>query len=58
MAPVTQNVTWVMPPVLYGFFATGFDWRAIIWSLINLGLAIIIYLAFVKLANNPKFEEL
>jgi len=57
VAPVTQNVTWVMPPVLYGFFATGFDWRAIILSLVNLALAVIIYLPFVKLANNPKFEE-
>lgn len=57
VAPVTQNVTWVMPPVLYGFFTTGFDWRAIILSLVNLALAVIIYLPFVKLANNPKFEE-
>ena len=24
----------------------------------NLGLAIVIYLPFVKLANNPKFEKL
>ncbi|WP_240924467.1 hypothetical protein [Massilimicrobiota sp. SW1139] len=47
-----------MPPVLYGFFATGFDWKSIILSLINLGLAIAIYLPFVKLANNPKFEKL
>ena len=58
VSPVTQNVTWVMPPVLYGFFATGFDWKSIILSLINLGLAIAIYLPFVKLANNPKFEKL
>ena len=29
VAPVTQNVTWVMPPVLYGLFSTGFDWRAL-----------------------------
>ena len=57
VSPVTQNVTWVMPPVLYGFFATGFDWRAIILSLVNLALAVIIYLPFVKLANDPKFEE-
>ena len=38
-------------------FVTGFDWRAIILSLVNLALAVIIYLPFVKLANNPKFEE-
>ncbi len=50
--PVTQNVTWVMPPILYGFFSTGFDWRSIILSIINLILATLIYLPFVKLANN------
>lgn len=42
VAPVTQNVTWVMPPVLYGFFSTGFDWRAIVLSLVNLALATLI----------------
>ncbi|QGM92129.1 PTS sugar transporter subunit IIC [Enterococcus faecalis] len=50
--PVTQNVTWVMPPILYGFFSTGFDWRSIILSIINLILSTLIYLPFVKLANN------
>lgn len=52
VAPVTQNVTWVMPPVLYGFFSTGFDWRAILLSLVNLALATLIYLPFVKMADN------
>lgn len=50
--PVTQNVTWVMPPVLYGFFSTGFDWRAIILSIVNLLVSVIIYLPFVKMADN------
>ena len=44
-------------PVLYGFFGTAFDWRSIILSLVNLALAVIIYFPFVKLANNPKFEN-
>ncbi|MBO1300172.1 MULTISPECIES: PTS sugar transporter subunit IIC [unclassified Enterococcus] len=51
VSPVTQNVTWVMPPVLYGFFSTGFDWRAIVLSLVNLTLATLIYLPFVKMAD-------
>ena len=51
VAPVTQNVTWVMPPVLYGFFATGFDWRAIILSLVNLAISIVVYLPFVRMAD-------
>ncbi|MEJ4462911.1 PTS transporter subunit EIIC [Enterococcus faecium] len=51
VSPVTQNVTWVMPPILYGFFSTGFDWRSIILSIINLVLATLIYLPFVRMAN-------
>lgn len=51
VAPVTQNVTWVMPPVLYGFFSTGFDWRAIGLSVVNLAISILVYLPFVKMAD-------
>ncbi|MBD7915502.1 PTS sugar transporter subunit IIC [Clostridium sp. Sa3CUN1] len=51
VAPVTQNVTWVMPPVLYGFFSTGFDWRAIVLSLVTLAISILVYLPFVKMAD-------
>ncbi len=54
VAPVTQNVTWVMPPVLYGFFSTGFDWRAIVLSLVNLVIATLVYLPFVKMANKEE----
>lgn len=57
VAPVTQNVTWVMPPVLYGFFATGFDWRAIILSLINIAVATMIYLPFVMLAEREEVVD-
>ncbi|MDO4667801.1 MAG: PTS transporter subunit EIIC [Streptococcus sp.] len=56
VAPVTQNVAWVMPPILYGFFATAFDWRAIILSIINIAISTFIYLPFVKIAS--KQEEL
>ncbi|WP_373193605.1 PTS sugar transporter subunit IIC [Enterococcus sp. RIT-PI-f] len=51
VSPVTQNVTWVMPPILYGFFSTGFDWRSIVLSIINLILATLIYLPFVRMEN-------
>lgn len=55
--PVTQNVTWVMPPVLYGFFSTGFDWRAIVLSLVNLGIAMVMYYPFVMMADKEYLKE-
>ena len=54
VAPVTQNVTWVMPPILYGFFSTAFDWRAIVLSLVNIGISTLVYLPFVKMADHKK----
>lgn len=54
VAPVTQNVTWVMPPVLYGFFATAFDWRSIVLSLINIAISTFVYLPFVKMADKQQ----
>lgn len=54
VAPVTQNVTWVMPPILYGFFSTAFDWRSIVLSIVNLAAATLIYLPFVMMAENPE----
>lgn len=57
VAPVTQNITWVMPPVLYGFFSTAFDWRSIVLSLVNLALATFIYLPFVRMANKEEIQQ-
>ena len=52
--PVTQNITWVMPPILNGFFATGFDFGGIILSIINIGIAILVYWPFVKMADKEE----
>ncbi|MGC6767172.1 PTS sugar transporter subunit IIC [Enterococcus sp. LJL128] len=49
--PVSQQVTWVMPPVLLAFMATGFDWRAIIVSLVCMLSSFIIWVPFVIAAN-------
>lgn len=57
MDPVSQNVTWVMPPILYGFFATAFDWRAIIVSILNIFVAFIIYTPFVRIADKQLLLE-
>lgn len=49
--PVTQNIIWVIPPILNGFLSTGFDFGAIILSIINIGIAILVYWPFVKMAD-------
>ncbi|MGT2785331.1 PTS sugar transporter subunit IIC [Streptococcus merionis] len=51
VTPVTQNVTWVMPPILYGFFATAFDWKSIVLSIVCLVICTLVYVPFVKMAD-------
>ncbi|VPW31423.1 phosphotransferase system [Streptococcus pneumoniae] len=56
VSPVTQNVTWVMPPILYGFFSTAFDWRAIILSVVCLIISVLTYFPFVKMADKTELS--
>ena len=59
VAPVVVNVIRVMPTILSGFLATGGDWRAIILTIINLAVALLIWAPFIIAANkiNPADQE-
>ncbi|MDO4911992.1 MAG: PTS transporter subunit EIIC [Lactobacillus sp.] len=49
--PVTMVTPSVVPPVISAFLATNYDWRAIILTLINLALAVMIWIPFVKASD-------
>ncbi len=57
--PIVNLVPWVTPPVISALMATNFSLGAGITALINLGIAFIIYLPFVIVANKwqEKVEE-
>lgn len=55
--PVVVSVIWVMPAGISGFLATGGDWRAIILTLVNLGVALVIWMPFVLGANKVPLED-
>lgn len=57
VAPVSQAVTWVVPPLLLPFLATGADWRAPIVSLIAMIATFLIWAPFVIAANKMQPEE-
>lgn len=59
VAPVSQQVTWVTPPVLLSFLATGADWRAPIVTIICMIVSFMIWAPFVIAANKlePSLEE-
>lgn len=54
-SPVAQ-VPWTMPPIIGPLMATGWDWRAAVWSAIEIVIAITIYLPFFKVAEKQMLE--
>ena len=51
VAPVSQQVAWVTPPLLLSFLATGADWRAPIVALVCMVVTFLIWTPFVIAAN-------
>ena len=59
VAPVSQQVSWVVPPMLLSFLATGADWRAPIVTLVCMVVTFLIWTPFVIAANkmDPNLGE-
>ncbi|WP_122645240.1 PTS sugar transporter subunit IIC [Enterococcus mediterraneensis] len=51
VSPVSQQVAWVVPPMLLSFLATGADWRAPIVTLVCMVVTFFIWAPFVISAN-------
>ena len=51
IAPCVVQVHWTTPPVLSAFLATGGDWRAAVWQVIEIAIAMAIYLPFMKVSE-------
>jgi PTS system cellobiose-specific IIC component len=45
------NVPWTTPPVIGHYLVTGGDWRAALWGVCSIALAMLVYLPFVRLAE-------
>lgn len=55
--PVHIAVPWVLPPVLFAFFATGFSVTAALLALFNIVIAVFIWGAFVLVADRMQLKE-
>lgn len=49
--PVEVAVPSVVPPIINAFLATNYDWRSIVLVLVNMAIAFIIWMPFVKAAD-------
>ncbi|KRM86659.1 PTS sugar transporter subunit IIC [Liquorilactobacillus vini] len=50
-------VPWTLPAPIGAYMATGFDWRAIILTIINIFVAILIYFPFFKIWDKRQLEK-
>ena len=51
VARTVQSVHWAMPPVIGGYIATGGHLSGSIMQIVNIGIGLLIYLPFVKMAD-------
>ncbi|MCP1100866.1 PTS system cellobiose-specific IIC component [Aequitasia blattaphilus] len=57
LPPVGVIIPWTTPPILSGLFASNFSIWGPIVQIINLGLSIVIYIPFVKIADRVEAKK-
>ncbi len=50
------NVPWTTPPIIGHYLVTGGDWRAAVWGVVSLGLAMLVYWPFARAAERRRLE--
>jgi PTS system cellobiose-specific IIC component len=50
------NVPWTTPPIIGHYLVTGGDWRAAVWGVISIGIAMVVYYPFARLAERRRLE--
>lgn len=53
----TTVVPWTIPPIIGPLMATGWDWRAAVWSAIEIVVAVAIYWPFFKVAEKQMLAK-
>jgi PTS system cellobiose-specific IIC component len=48
------NVPWTTPPIIGHYLVSGGDWRAAVWGVVSLCLAMAIYYPFAKAAERQR----
>jgi PTS system cellobiose-specific IIC component len=52
------NVPWTTPPVIGHYLVTGGDWRAAVWGVLSIGLAMLVYLPFARAAERQRLNRM
>jgi PTS system cellobiose-specific IIC component len=51
------NVPWTTPPVIGHYLVTGGDWKAALWGVISIALAMFVYYPFAKAAERQRLKS-
>ncbi|ERL15267.1 PTS system EIIC component domain protein [Atopobium sp. BV3Ac4] len=57
ISPCIAQVPWTTPPVLSALLATGFDWRAAVWQVLEIIIGMAIYLPFMKISERATVQQ-
>lgn len=50
------NVPWTTPPIIGHYLVSGGDWRAAVWGVVSIVVALVIYLPFAKAAERERLR--
>ncbi len=48
------NVPWTTPPIIGHYLVTGGDWRAAVWGVLSIGIAMAVYYPFARAAERQR----
>jgi PTS system cellobiose-specific IIC component len=50
------NVPWTTPPIIGHYLVTGGDWRAAVWGVLSIAIAMCVYYPFAKVAERQRLQ--
>jgi PTS system cellobiose-specific IIC component len=50
------NVPWTTPPIIGHYLVTGGDWRAAVWGVFSIGIAMAVYYPFARAAERQRLR--
>lgn len=48
------NVPWTTPPIIGHYLVSGGDWKAAVWGVCSIGIAMLVYYPFAKIAEQQR----
>jgi PTS system cellobiose-specific IIC component len=50
------NVPWTTPPIIGHYLVSGGDWRAAVWGVLSIVIAMLVYFPFAKVAERQRLK--